>query len=434
MIGILMVFASCKKTPDTVGNNLIEESEYIDVFHTDTVAVVCHSYLDSVNTTNPSSALLGAMNDPIFGTSEAGFFTQFRFSMAGQSFGIAPVVDSVVLQLCLTGYYGDTMAMQTVHVFQLDDTLSSHASYYNHSLVAIQNVDLANSYQFQPRPRTKVHIIGTDTVRQPIIRIPLSLELGNTLQSLDTSVYSLPDKFKKAFPGLYVTCESVSQNGVISSINLTNNEHTLLQLYYHNAAIPDKPMRYNYYVTTSDVFFNHIDHDYLQGNADFTQQVIDGQTALGQQQVYLQTMGGVRAFVKFPNLTHWTDTLQGCHMVINEAKLIVPIVRATLDSVYAAPKNFMLVGFNADSTTYLLPDYYEGNNYFGGTYNATRQYASFRISEYLQSIILGEKENNGLSLGINGASYNAQRMVVAGPEAPEGERMHLEVTYSIVKE
>lgn len=435
MIGtLLLAFASCKKSPNTIGNNLIEESEYIDIYHTDTVAIICHSYLDSVNTTKPSIALLGAMKDPVFGNSEAGFFTQFRFSVAGQSFGANPVLDSLVLQLSLTGCYGDTLAFQTVHVYELADSLSSSESYYNHSVVATHAIDHANGYQFRPHPRTKVNVIGTDTLAQPILRIPLSQELGNQLLTLDTTVFSLPNLFKAQFPGLYVTCSPVDQNGSISYINLTNNEYTLLQLYYHDASTPDKPMRYNYYVTSSDVYFNHIDHDYTQGNADFTSQVLDGQTALGQQQVYLQTMGGVRTFIQFPNLSHWADTLEGCHLVVNEAKLVLPVATNTLDSVYAAPRNFLLVGFNADSTTYLLPDYYEGNSYFGGTYNARQKCVTFRVSEYLQSVILGKKDNNGLSFGINGASYNAQRMVVGGPETTEGEKMRLEVTYSIVKE
>jgi hypothetical protein len=435
MIGTLIFsFASCKKTPDTIGNNLIAESEYMDVYHTDTTAVVCHSYLDSVNTTNPTSALLGAMKDPVFGTSEAGFYTQFRFSVAGQSFGANPVFDSLVLQLYITGYYGDTTTLQTVHVYELADTLSIHETYYNHSEVATLPVDHANGYQYRPRPRTRVHIIGTDTVAQPIIRIPLSQELGNKLLSLDTAVYALPDLFKAQFHGLCVACSPVGQNGAISSINLTNNEFTLLQLYYHDAAMPGKPMRYNYYVTSADVYFNHIDHDYTQGSPEFTSQVLDGQTEMGQQQVYLQTMGGVRTYIKFPNLIHWTDTLDGCHLVVNEAKLIIPVATAMLDSVYTAPKNYMLVCFNADSTTYLLPDYYEGTSYFGGTYSSSKQCVTFRVSEYLQSVIMGKKDNYGLSLGINGASYNAQRLVVAGPEAPDGEKMHLEVTYSIVKE
>ena len=432
MIGILAL-ASCKKSPETIGNNLISDDNYIAIYHTDTTEILCHSYFDSVATSNASNALLGAMKDPVFGATEAGFYTQFRPSVAGQSFGSNPVVDSLVLQLYLVGYYGDTTVMQTVHAYELTDSLSYEANYYNHSTVATASIDYANEYQFSPRPKTKVHIIGTDTVPQPIIRIPLSQELGNHLVNLDTAAYSRPDLFKQHFKGLYVTCAPVSLDGAISSINLTNNTYSLLQLYYHNASTPDKPMRYNFYVTSSDTYFNHFDHDYAQGNPEFVSQLLDGQTELGQSTLYLQTMGGVRAKVFFPNISHWADSLEGCHLVVNEAKLILPASVLT-DSVYKAPGNFLLVGFSSDTTTYLLPDYYEGSSFFDGTYSSSKQSVSFRITEYLQNMIMKKRDNLGLSLGINGASYNATRYVINGPEATDGEKMRLEVTYSIVNE
>ena len=433
MIGML-AFASCKKSPETIGNNLISDDNYIAIYHTDTTEIVCHSYLDSVATSNATNVLLGAMKDPVFGATEAGFYTQFRPSVAGQSFGNNPVVDSLVLQLCLVGYYGDTTVMQTAHAYELTDSLSFETSYYSQSTVVTGNIDHANGYLFNPRPNTKMHIIGTDTLTQSIIRIPMSQELGNQLVNLDTTAYSRPDLFKQHFKGLYVTCEPVTLNGAISYINLTNNTYTLLQLYYHNAATPEKPMRYNFYVTSSDTYFNHFDHDYTQGSPEFVSQLLDNQEAMGQSTLYLQTMGGVRAKVLFPNLSHWADTLEGCHMVVNEAKLILPASTALVDSVYKAPSSFLLVGFSSDTTTYLLPDYLEGSSFFDGTYNSSKQLVAFRITEYLQSIIDGKKDNLGLSLGINGASYNATRYVTNGPEAPEGEKMRLEVTYSIVNE
>ena len=433
MIGIL-AFASCKKSPETIGNNLVSDDNYIAIYHTDTTEIVCHSFIDSVATRNAINAMLGAMRDPVFGATEAGFYTQFRPSVAGQSFGNNPVVDSLVLQLCLSGYYGDTTVMQTAHVYKLTDTLSYDANYYNHSTVPMDNVDHANGYQFRPHPRTKVHLIGTDTVTQPIIRIPLSQELGNYLVNLDTTAYSRPDLFKQYFKGLYVTCAPVSFNGAISSISLTNNTYTMLQLYYHNAATPEKPKRYNFYVTSSDTYFNHFDHDYTQGSPEFVSQLLDGQSELGQSTLYLQTMGGVKAKVYFPNICHWADTLEGCHLVVNEARLILPASMTLMDSVYKAPSNLILLGFNSDSTTYLLPDYYEGSTFFDGAYNSSKHLVSFRITEYLQNMIMNKKENLGLSLGINGAAYNATRYVINGPESTNGEKMRLEVTYSIVNE
>lgn len=435
MIGMLLLaFAACKKSPESIGNNLISDSEYIGAFHTDTVEVLCHSYFDSVSTKNVSYALLGSMKDPVFGNSEAGFFTQLRLSLAGQSFGINPVVDSLVLQLSIGNYYGDTTVMQTVHVYELMDTLSGSSSYYNHSTVEYNPIDHANGYQFWPRPRTKVHVIGTDTVGHAILRIPLSEALGEYLINMDSVAYTQPDYFKSSFKGLYVTCDPVSQPGAITSISLTDNSYSLMQLYYHNAATPEKAMRYDYYVTTSDVYFNHIDHDYTQGSPEFVDQLVNGNTELGQQTVYLQTMGGVRTRILMPNIEHWSDTLDGSYIVINEAKLILPVAETLTDSLFRLPSNFILLGFNADSTTFLLPDYYEGTGYFGGSYNSNEKAVIFRISEYMQSIISEKRENHGLCLGINGAGYNAYRMILNGPQTTEEKKMRLEVTYSVVNE
>lgn len=438
MIGILFLsFFSCKKTPDTIGNNLLSENNYFDLFRCDTVEVLCHSYIDTIGTKNVTYALLGSMNDPVFGLTQAGFYTQFNPSTAGQNFGENPIVDSLVLQLCLSDYYGDTTVMQTAHVYELTDTISTFESYYCYSEVATDNIDQANAYHFYPHPKTNVHFIGTDTVAYPIIRIPLSQELGNYLISLDSSFFSEPDKFKEHFKGLYVTCDAVSQDGAICSINLTNNTFTLLQLYYHNAATPDKRMYYNFYVSSSDTYFNHFDHDYTQGNPQFVNQLINGDTLLGQETLYLQTMGGIRAHLRFPNLRHWADSLKDSHIVINEAKLVLPASPLSNESTcYKVPSAFVLVGFKEDGNTFLLPDYHEGTNYFGGTYSQKSNAVIFRISEYVQDLILNKNEeyNYGLSLGINGAAYNAHRYVINGPGAATDDKLRLEITYSIVNE
>ena len=224
MIGtLLLAFAACRKSPETIGNNLISDSNYIVPFHTDTVEILCHSYFDSVSTRNTSYSLLGSMKDPVFGNSEAGFFTQFRLSLAGQSFGESPVLDSLVLQLSVANYYGDTNVMQTVRVYELTDTLSATSTYYNHSVVDHNSIDLANGHQFYPRPKTTKNIVGSDTISHAIIRIPLIATLGEYLMNLDTVAYTQPDYFKESFKGLFVICDPVSQPGAITSINLTDN-------------------------------------------------------------------------------------------------------------------------------------------------------------------------------------------------------------------
>ena len=67
MIGILLsAFAACKKSPESIGHNLISENNIIGVGFTDSVLVVGHSYLDSIGTKNVRFGLLGGLNDPVF--------------------------------------------------------------------------------------------------------------------------------------------------------------------------------------------------------------------------------------------------------------------------------------------------------------------------------------------------------------------------------
>ena len=155
MVGTLaLFFSACKKSPESIGNNLIDGDDYIGLYRTDTVQVFCHSYIDdSIGTKNVAYALLGATKDPIFGNTEAGFYTQFHISSAGQNFGTNPVLDSLVLQLSIAGYYGDTTTWQTVHAYELTDTLSTYESYNSQSEVAISSIDVANSHQFRPHPK-----------------------------------------------------------------------------------------------------------------------------------------------------------------------------------------------------------------------------------------------------------------------------------------
>ena len=141
-------------------------------------------------------------------------------------------------------------------------------------------------------------------------------------------------------------------------------------------------------------------------------------------------MGGIRTRIHFPNLTLWNDSAN--HIIINEAKLILPAPSDIDTNIFTAPQKLVLVGLN-DSTTFIIPDNYEGDAYYGGSYDATTKTVAFRISEYIERVILGRIPNVGLSLGIDGASYNPYRWIVNGPNASQGERMRVEVTYSVVQ-
>ena len=429
---LLLIAASCSKTTENVGNGLLPEGDHFGVYYTDTLHIECHSQIiDSMATKGMTTALLGSIVDPDLGRTTANLFTQLRLSATNQHFGNNPSIDSVVLQLGVIGYFGDTTTPQTLHVYELADSLRYETEYYQFSDIAAKPVDLANGYTFLPHPKTN-SVVGNDTLSQAVIRIPLDHSLGVLLATADSSVYRSQQAFKNFFPGLKVSCEDATQNGSISYLLPTSNSLTKLELYYHEAD-NDIAMRYDYYITTDDCYFNQYLHDYSLGSDNFVQQVVEGDTALGQQILYLQSMGGVRTLLRFPNIETWGDTLQHEHLIINEAKLVLPISRTDAPG-YATVASLALLSLNADGSTTVLPDYFEGSAYYGGSYSSSTRSVTFRISEYLQDLVSGKSQSQGLYLSITGAAYNAYRCIIPGPEFSGENVIKCNIKYSIIGE
>lgn len=430
---LLILACSCTKTTESIGDGLLPEGDAIGAYFTDTIRIVCHSEaIDSMATKGMTTVLLGSMTDPIMGTTTANIFTQLHLSTTNQRFGANPSIDSAVLQLGLSGYYGDTTTTQTVHVYELAEKLDLENDYYQFSDIDVKPTDLANSFQFKPHPKT-ISVVGNDTLTQAVIRIPLDNSFGEQLVMADTSVYGSVTAFKNFMRGLKVSCEDVSQGGAISYLLPTSNSITKLELYYHESDT-SMGMRYDFYITSEDCYFNQYLHDYSAGSPAFVQQVVNGDTALGQQKLYLQSMGGVRTLLRFPNIHTWGDTLQHAHLIINEAKLILPMSREDEDSTgYTPISSLALLSFNSDGSTTVIPDYFEGTSYYGGTYSSTSKSVFFRISEYLQDLV-GGSTSEGLYLSITGAAYNANRYIIPGPENPSDNILKCTIKYSIVGE
>ena len=436
IISVLVVlYSSCSKTTESIGNGLLSENDHIGAFYTDTLHLNCHSErIDTLLTKGLTTVLLGSMMDPVMGLTDANLFTQLHVSSTHQYFGDQPIIDSVVLQLAYTGYYGDTTTLQMVHVYELADSLSKTNSYYQFSDVEVKGIDLANGFQFQPHPKTTHLVVGNDTLSQAVLRIPLDNSFGERLVAADSIIFSTSEAFKDYCYGLKIFVESVSQNGAVCFFNPTSNTLTKLQVYYRENSEAN-PMRYDFYITSDDVYFNQYLHDYTLGSDDFQQQVLQNDTLLGQTQLYLQSMGGLRCFISFPDLKEWAESLQeeGTYLIINEAKLVIPTA-ITPDTSWAVPASLALVNLKKDGKTALLSDYLEGSSFYGGSYSSSKKNVTFRISEYLQEVIMGNIDSQGLYLSITGASFNAYRWVIAGPDAPQDQTLKYEIKYSIVKE
>lgn len=433
VLALLMTF-SCTKKPERIGDNLQPDQNNIGLFYTDTISIVAYSVPeDSIRTDSPSNILFGSMNDPVFGTTNAGFFTQVRLSTNGHSFGTNPQLDSLVLQLVYSGSYGDTTTMQTMQVYELEQAISVDSAYYSSRMLQVGETDYA-SFEFNPLPTSPYPFDG-DTLT-PMIRVPLtpnSTALGEKILNASETDLESTENFKEYFNGLYITPGPVASGGAISYFDLPTNL-SKLTMYYSNDS--DDSLRYEFYITSSEARFNHYDHNEFQGaSPDFLNQVVQGDTLAGQQTLYAQAMGGVKTKIRFPNITKMQHP-SGNKIIINEAKLIMQA--SNLAEGYGAPSQMALVINDANDGYQVIPDQLEGDSYFGGQYKSSIKGYEFRITRYFQDMVLADEstENYGLYFLVFGGSSKADRWVFNGtsPASDTLNPLRLQLIYSVVND
>lgn len=438
LVGLLIIGTACTKRPNQIGSDIQPNAGLIQLQYSDTIELTAYSVLeDSLRTDRTESNLLGSMKDPIFGTTTAGFYTQVRLSTSTHNFGTNPQLDSLVLQLVYSGYYGDTTSMQTIHVHELLDSLTIDSAYYSNQLKATGDVDYAN-YSFMPKPKSRF-IFGADTLAA-MIRVRLSdqsAELGNKLLAADSTSLSGNTAFLRYFKGLRVTAETTSQGGAILFFNLPVTQ-SKMTLYYNNAE--EDSLRYEFFITSSEARYNTYDHNgYADADASLKNQVLNGDTLLGRDKFYLQSMNGLKARIRLNGLNEIRQKAPG-KIVVNEAKLIFTSME--LDTVrYFVPSQLALVRSNGQGGYSVLSDQIipnVGEGYFGGTYRKQSNNYQFRINRYVQDLLSADSKLNdpGLYLIIQGSASGANRLILNGthPQVDSLTRLQLQLNYSVIND
>jgi hypothetical protein len=306
----------------------------------------------------------------------------------------------------------------------MEESLFLDSTYTSDISIPVFPTDYAN-FTYRPKPHDSI-VVGEDTV-SAALRINLtnvSPDLANYLINIDTTLMDSNDLFIDYFKGLYVTAASVSSGGALVNFDLFSNR-TVLQLYYSNDE--EDSLRFEYPISVITQYASKYEHDFTTGNAEFVQQVVQGDTTLGNNKFYVQGVAGVASVIKFPNISFWRDLGT---LAFNEAKLVLPGNSA--DTLFEPPIKLALAVIEDDGTYGFLPDDGGSDLYFGGEYKASTRSYTFRITRYLQSLVDDPTaSNNGLYLIVRGGSIYPNRFVFNGHE-PESDttKLHLEITYT----
>ena len=422
---LLIGFASCKKQPQQIGESLQPNSSNIQVAFSGNQDIVAEvQRVDSISTKSASLSLVGDLNDPHFGNSNISFYTQIGLTSNSLQWEDGATTDSIVMQVLYSGYYGDTLTPLTLKIHEVtQDMAGDSAVYYSNTSYEVGE-EWAN-YTFTPRPKTKTFINGADTIGYNILQIPVNVALGDKLMQSD---FASNTDFMNYFKGLRFSCEPAAGTGSICYFNLLNTK-SYLRIYYHN----DYDTTFcDFNISDKYIRFNHFEHDYSAAQAP----IIFNDTAT--EYLYAQSTAGVRTRLVFPNLAQWAKELN-TNVLVNEAKLILTGANDMINGVvndtaiFKQPAQLVVVKANEDGSYGILPDQLVGTNYFGGYYDSKTDQVWFRISEYVQDLILAgpDAENYGLYIYTYAGAYNATRWIFHGPNSPIDEyKIKLELIYS----
>lgn len=439
-INLFLLFAglsffniSCSKYPTKVGAELMPYNSLSMYLKQDTFTVYSQP-IDTTRTDELLTCFLGSIKDPVFGETNASFYSKILQATVGHRFGTNPKTDSMILQLFYGDVYGDTNATLRVHVYEMKDDIHYDSIYYSNKNVAVYPTDYAdvtfhpNKNNFYLFPSLESDTLF-DTIKG-VLRINLShisTAMGDKLLNADTTILDSNELFMDYFRGIYLKVDALNSGGALASF-ITNTPQTSIIIYYHNDE--DDSLQYSYVLSSYMAKINHYDHDFSSTDPDFKKQVVDGDTTLGQQRFYVQGLAGVKTIIKFP---HIRDLNKLGKVGINEAKLILP---GAEDTPLDPPAELSLIKIESDTSYTLLPDENEGPDYFGGVYNEETNSYTFRITRYLESLLKDSTQvDHGLLLFVKSGAINPERFIFNGPEfqGDSARRAQLNILYTIVK-
>jgi len=137
-------FTSCNKNEE-LGENIQPSDDRMGVSFIQSIPVTAYTvYEDSIKSDETTYNLLGSYFDPVFGTTNAGIFTQFKLTTTAVDFGDSPVCDSVVLSMAYAGVYGDSSAHMRINVYEISDDFYYDNYYYSNDKLGTYKNNLAN--------------------------------------------------------------------------------------------------------------------------------------------------------------------------------------------------------------------------------------------------------------------------------------------------
>lgn len=435
---IITAAFSCKKKNDdnVLGLDVQPANDLVGVTITDSVSVFMHTQkAESLRTYNDRYKYLGSINDPIFGKTEAGIYTNLSISnnLTNVSFGSNAVLDSAELIL---RYNDESMG-------KINDPLNYEVHVMNESMVASTAYYTNQTFAYSPAIVNTTNGKFTNRNGVTCLVLPLNHNMAQYMLQTDANLVN-NTVFQAANKGFYikaVNTSSAPNTGSIYRFDLDDDASGVV-LYYHNgSSVNSKGESFRFSFSGSDALrVNNITHNYAAAYHNLYDQITGAGTSdtlKGNSNVYLNSFGGTRVRVYLPYLKAFSDSE---NVSISRAELIIKVdeTLAPYDLNYGYPAQLALIGCSSAGVEELVWDQLETSDFvkYNGNYDATNKQYVFNIARQMQKVITHKVENYGFYL-VNAlptvASVvrrdNRLRRAVIGGKANAAYKPYFRVTY-----
>lgn len=356
-----ILMTACNEST-TIGNDLLGDEE-LDIEFDEDISVSSRTIPgDPILTYRnlESLHLLGAVEEPEFGKYEAGIVLDYSPSADYNLEGA--ILDSAVLVMKYdtSGIIGDTNAMHTVRVFEINERIDGNDSLYSDYLPDY-NPTPVGERTVQPRPGSPVSVfdpaVDSTVFLGPQLRVRLNDEFAQRLLS-DTAAINDESLFSDTYKGFYITSEVAGDNMIRVDLNEnenTTNTYNKIVLYYkieEDTATVSKTAIFNF----GRQAFSHFNHD-LTGS-----EAADAIATETGEYLYVQGMAGPNGEIELPDLSEYEG------YVINYAELLLTAADRSTSDEDAFPKatRYYLCKYDAEGKEVWVDDISAQANFISG--------------------------------------------------------------------
>ncbi len=410
LILVLFLIFSCKKETN-IGYDVLPDSDSVKVSVFGKSHLFSYTYkTDSVESSGGTLALIGSYKDPIFGKAKSEFVTQLVTPYLS-TWGDSVVIDSIYLYLrydTTYTFYGNSTVPQTISIHEVTTDLKDTNYFSNYSMAGRYETQALTTHNYLA------------SVRDSLLRIKLPDSFAEKIISIPTDSLREQSSFRRYIKGFYFKTEF--QDAAIVYFNLAS-EHSVVRLYYHASGFRKREVDFILYYQYNK-HFNLFSHDF--STAVFGNQLQNPESQ-EDSLVYVQSMCGVRTKIKIDSAIISELKSLG-NITINKAELRIQVFDELSARTYPIPPTLMLLRIDKKNNDIdLLSEYNNGNSYLDEGFDSKYVY-KFNIARYLQALISGKIENDGLFLVSTYARISASRTILRGGKNSDG--MKLVITYT----